>query len=166
MTDRIRERFAFVPAVPVDMAGASGLATPAINLKHALRAALVFIKGVGAGAEDPVITVQQGTGINAGALTGATNLAVITNYGTKLGAGAVPATMTEVTQAAGHTITPDGADQGIVVTEITPDQLADNNIAVRATIADVGATPQLGSMLWIVELKHAPAGGFDLQANA
>jgi hypothetical protein len=166
MTDRIRERFAFIPAVPVDLAGASGISTPAINLKHALRAALILIKGAGSGAEDPVITLTQGTGINAGALVGGANLAVITNYGTKLNSAGPPATLTEVTQAAGNTITPDGADQGIVVVEITPDQLADGFIAVRATIADVGTTAQLGALLWMVELKHAPAGSFDLQANA
>lgn len=153
------EQCNIVAAVPVDLAGAAGIATPAVNLRHYDRATLVFIKGIGAGAEDPVITITEGTGINAGALVGGQNLPVITRVDTKLGVGSVPQVYSQVNQAAAATFTSAllGDSQGVVAIDIRPDQLTDGFSCVRAAIADVGVTAQLGTLFWLLwSANHAP----------
>lgn len=155
------ERFNIVMGVPADSQGAGGLAVPAINLKDAARATLVFIKAVGVAGDDPVITFTQGDGISSGALTNGKALTKITRADTKRHATAIPTTWTKEEQAIAATWTSltNAEEKGVVVIDVTPDMLdvANDFYAVRAAIADTGAAgAQLGVLFWIIEPKSMP----------
>lgn len=163
------ERYNVIVGVPADSQGAGGLAVPAINMRDALRATLVFIKGIGTAGDDPVITFTQGDGISNGALSNAKALTVVTRADTKRHASAIPKTYTAETQAAAATFTSLtlAEEKGVILIDITPDMLdVDNDFyAVRAAVADTGsAGAQLGVLAWIVECKTKPP--VDIESNA
>lgn len=161
MNSLFAERFAIVTGVPADSQGSGGLAVPAINMKDALRATLVFIKGTGTAGDDPTIAFTQGDGISSGALSNAKALTAVERADTRRHATAIPTTWTAETQAAAASFTSAtlAEEKGVIAIDITPDMLdVDNGFhAVRAAVADTGsAGAQLGVLFWIVEMKVKP----------
>lgn len=143
--------------VPADLAGAGGATGDWVSLKNHRHVAIVFIKAVGAAAEDPIITVQQATdvaGAGAKALT-------FTRIDRKRGADLFTiGQFTRVTQAAANTYNGDSGDlQELALIEFNAEDLdAEAGFdCVRATIADVGVTAQLGAMLYVLTSpRHTP----------
>lgn len=136
--------------VPVDLAGAAGGAGDWVSLKHYRHVAIVVLKAAGAAAEDPIVTITQATDVSG---TGAKALN-FTRVDRKRGADLFAiGQFTKVTQAAANTYNGDSGDvQELFVIEFNAEDLdADGGFdCVRAAIADVGTTAQLGAMLYIL----------------
>ena len=135
--------------VPVNLATA---ANPGdwISMKNFERLAIVFFGAAGTAGEDPTLTLEQATAV---AGTGAKAL-TFTRVDIKQGADLFAiGTFTTVTQAAANTYTNDTSaeTQKIWVVEVKAEDLdADNGFdCVRATISDVGASAQIGGLLYI-----------------
>ncbi len=116
---------------------------------------IIFLSGVGAPGEDPVLTLQQATNA-AGA--GAVALSLKRVF-YKVGAPAFSATndkfiedtaATPETPAVSYDTDPiNGAENNLMVAvQVRPIDLLDGYSYVRMQIADVGATPQLGMVLY------------------
>jgi hypothetical protein len=135
--------------VPVDMAAGANNGDW-ISLKDYNHLTILFYKAAGASGEPPTITVQQATD-NAGAGAKALNF---TEVWTKNNADVqTVGQFTKVTQAAANTYAlAAGNTQAIVAIEIDGDMLdVDGGFDhVRATVADVGITAQVGCILYIL----------------
>lgn len=137
--------------LPVDMAAAAnnGDYVSVANFKHI---AVVHFGAVGAAGEPPTLTIQQATSAAGGGVK-ALNF---TRVDVKQAATNLQGTaqFTTVTQAAGNTYTSasNGDKARLWVVEFDADELdVDNGFKfIRATIADVGATAQLGCVLYIL----------------
>lgn len=163
------ERFNIVTGLVADSQGASGLVLPAINMRDAIRATLVFIKAVGVAGDDPTITFTQGDGISSGALTNAKALLCVNRADTKRHATAIPHVWTAEAQtlAATWVSLTNAEEKGVVAIDVLPEMLdqANDFYAVRAAIADTGAAgAQLGVLFWIIEPKYQPP--LDIEADA
>lgn len=136
--------------VPVDLATAANNGDW-VSLKNYRRCLVVLFKAAGAAAEDPTITLQQATDV---AGTGAKNLNFTTLY-RKQGADVTAiAQWTKTTQAAANTYTNAtlGDEQVLLAIEFSAEDLdfKNNFDCLRATVADVGVTAQLGALLYIM----------------
>lgn len=135
--------------VPVNMATA---ANPAdwVSLKDYESVIVVLIKAAGGAGEPPTLTLAQAT---AAAGTG-TKALTFTRFYKKDGADLQAiAAWTEVTQAAAATASVAAGDtQTIIAVEIKADDLdvGGGFYFVGASVADVGATAQLGTILYIL----------------
>ena len=128
-----------------------------VSLANAGHVAVVFQSGLGTAGDDPTLTIQQASD-NAG--TGAKALNFTTIY-RKQAATSLAATSawTKTTQTAANTYTnATSAEQDALwVVEFDADQLdVDGGFDyIRATVADIGANPQPGVLLYILsELRH------------
>lgn len=150
MSTFVTENFQIVSVAPASMAGAA-LNLPWISLKNYAHVAVVLIKAAGAVGEPPTITLQQATAV---AGTGAKALSVVNRVDVKSGADITTiGQFTKVTQAAAATYVPAaGNTQAIYVIEFDSDllDLANGFDCFRATIASVGATSQIGALLYIL----------------
>ena len=145
LLDRVQIAAGFVP---VDMAtGANN--GKWVNLTYYGRILIVFYKAAGSGSEDPVLTIQQASDVSG---TGAKSLTFTTYYknsGADLGAIGL---WTQVTQSAANTCTLEGSEQTICAVEFQKSDLdvANSFDCVRATVADVGATAQVGCVFYLL----------------
>ena len=143
----LAEQANIVAFAPIDLAAASGLATPWLSLKNYARATIVLIKGAGNAVEDPALTFLQATDI-AGA--GSKALATVTRIDKKQHATTLETqgTWTQVAQAAAGAFVGDGELQAIYAIDVKAEDLDQDNgfDCFRVTIADVGTTAQLGCL--------------------
>lgn len=145
--------------VPVNMATADNNGDY-VSLKLYKHVVVVFIKDAGASGEDPTLTIQQATTVAGGGPAKALTFTTIyTKEGTDLQA---IGTFTTNTQTAANTYTSatSGEAQAIWVVEFDADELdVDNGFdCIRATVADIGTTSQLGTILYILtEPRYASA---------
>ncbi len=157
--------------VPVDMNTA---ANPGawISLRGAAGCLVVVFAAVGAAGEPVVLTLNQGTSIAGGSSKVAT---VITSFYYKSHATTLTTTIgqwTKVTQAAGSTMTFPGSvgnTAKIGVLDVKPETLdvANGFTYIKADIADVGGTAQLGCSLYIpygIRYIESPANKVSLLA--
>lgn len=147
---RLTEEFQFAAGfVPSDLAAAAQ-SGDWVSLKNYDHLAIVLFKAAGAVGEIPTITVQQAQDV---AGTGAKALN-FTRIDRKDNADLFTVgQFTKVTQAAGNTYAPAaGNTQLLAVIEIEAQDLdkANGFDCVRATLNDVGATAQLGALLYIL----------------
>lgn len=135
--------------VPVNMATAANNGDW-VQLKDYESLLIVLFKGAGASGEPPTLTVQQAT---AAAGTGAKALNFTRIY-TKNNADVTTiGQWTETIAAAGNTYALAAGDtQAIVAIEIKGDDLDVTNgfCFVQGSVADVGATSQIGGVLYIL----------------
>ena len=121
-----------------------------VRLRDFNHLTVIFYKGIGAGGENPVVTLQQATDNNG---TGAKALN-FTEIWRKQGADVTTiGQFTKTTQAAGNTFTDVAGNlQAIWVLEIDGDMLdVDGGFNyVRLTLNDVGVGAQLGCVLYIL----------------
>src|SRR5262245_42202686 len=137
--------------LPVNLATAANTGDW-VSLENYGRCAVVLYKDEGSGSEDPVITVQQATDA---AGTGAQALNFTTVF-KQTGADLLAiGQSTRVTQSAGNTFTAEGGEEALVVIDLRGDELdvANGYKFVRATVADVGVTSQLGALFYLL---HEP----------
>lgn len=123
-----------------------------VSLKNYRRCLILFAASAGAAGEPPTVTVQQAQDISG---TGVKNLTTVTTFFTKAAATDLTGTgqWTKVTQAAANTFTRvTGTLDKLWAYEVRDDQLDAGNAfdCLRATVADVGATAQLGYLLYIL----------------
>jgi hypothetical protein len=147
----LTEEFQIVPAAaPSDLAAAA-VTGDWVSLKNYAHAALVVNKGAGASGEPPTFTIRQATDVSG---TSAKNANVVTRIDVKSAADITTVgQFTKVTQAAAATYTPAaGNTQAVYVIEFDSDQLDINNgfDCIQVNVADVGATAQLASMVWML----------------
>jgi hypothetical protein len=135
---------------PSDLAAAA-VTGDWVSLKNYAHCAIVLLKAAGAVGEAPTITVRQAQDVSG---TGAKNLTAVTRVDTKSAADITTiGQFTKTTQAAAATYTPAaGNTEAIYVIEFDSDQLDINNgfDCIQANIADVGATAQIGALLYIL----------------
>jgi hypothetical protein len=141
---------------PVDMSVGAN-AGKRISMVNVKSVDVVFVKGAGTAADDPVLTLQSHTASTGGT---STDLPVITEYYLKSEATLDgDETWTKVTQVAAATITdPGGAgtsaeSEQIVVFNVRADQLPQTDNYLSVNVADVGTNAQLGNVLYILH-KH------------
>ena len=129
-----------------------------LNLRHAIRAAVVFRSGVGTAGDDPTLVLKQakdkdGTSSKALPISraykkqAATSLAAVSNW--RDAAGDVSSTnMNQLTNAT-------SAEQSCLwVVEVDPADLDDGFTHIQASVADVGTNAQPGDLLYLVELRE------------
>lgn len=130
-----------------------------ISLKNALRAAVVFVSGLGTAGQDPTLTLEQASAV-AGGDAKALNFTTIYRKQAATSLAAVSA-WTKTTQAAANTYTNGtAAEQDLIwVVEIDPNDLDVANAfdCIRATVADVGGAAQPGYLFYLVQPKTATA---------
>jgi hypothetical protein len=136
--------------VPVNLATAANNGDY-VSLKGYKHVTVLFIKGAGASGEDPTLTLQQASSV-AGA--GAKELYFTTIY-VKQGSDLESiGTFTKTTQSSANTYTSatSGEAQAIWAVEFDADELdVDNGFdCIRATVADVGDTSQIGTIVYIL----------------
>ena len=137
--------------VPVDMQTAANDGD-VVCMKNYNRLTVIFFKGIGTAADDPVLTFTQATEV---AYSTSKALATITEYWSKQGTQTGIGTFTRTTQAAGSTVTLDATSaesEGLYIFEIVGSDLDEANSydCVRVSVADVGGNPQLGAMLYLL----------------
>ena len=145
----IEENQLVVGLVPYDMHAVGASQGDFVSLKLYRRLAIVFIKDVGYGGQNPVLTIQQATDV---AGDGAKALD-FTEYAVKTGAQTGVGTFTKTTQAAANTLTAVGGSQELVVIEFTAEELdVDGRFdCIRASLSDPGSTnDQHGTLLYIL----------------
>lgn len=135
--------------VPVDMAAGANNGVW-VSLKNHRHLAIVFFKAAGAVGEAPTVTVQQASDV---AGTGAKALN-FTRVDKKDNANVLTVgQFTKTTQASANThALAAGNTQAIVLIEFNAEDLdAEGGFdCVRATVADVGTTAQVGALLYIL----------------
>jgi hypothetical protein len=137
--------------VPVDLHG-SAHSGDFVSLKGAQGLLVVFFKGIGTAAQDPVLELQQATvvaGTDAKDLNGFVD--IFKKQGTLSGVG----TWTKVSQTADEDFTGDGTSaesEGLYVAWIPATLLdrANGFDCVQVNVKDVGANAQLGCVLYIL----------------
>ena len=149
--------------VDANTAGTTGKRTSFKNCRCITIVASVAIAGGGTDSE--VYTLNQANASSGGT---SSTFAVITKYWLKQGASSTMAnteTWTEVTQAAGSTITLTGATYGplqhILAFNVYADQLSDGYSYISFDVADPGSGgTRLGAVLYIhsdLEVQRKPA---------
>lgn len=123
----------------------------AISLKNWEGCAVVFCSSVGTAADDPTLTLWQGTAI---AMSDAKALTFTTIYRKQAATSlASTGTWTRTTQTAAATYThADAAEQDLIwVVDVESDELdaANGFDCIKATVADVGGNAQLGFLFYI-----------------
>jgi len=122
-----------------------------VSLKQYHHVAIVMIKSAGGSGEDPTLTIQQATDVSGGNVKALNFTDIYTKQGSDLQA---IGKFTKVTQAAANTYTSAtaGEEQAIWVVEFDADELdVDNGFdCIRASVADVGNTEQLGTILYVL----------------
>jgi len=118
------------------------------------RCTIVMLKGVGAASQDPTITLLQAKS------DGGSSIALnFTRIDVKQ-ASALSAVgqFTKVTQAAANTYTEAtaGEKQALWCIEIDSDDFDDDYDWLQASIADVGSTSQVGTVLYILHEPKYP----------
>jgi hypothetical protein len=129
-----------------------------VSLKGYKRCAIVFFSSAGAAGEPPTVTLQQAQDVSG---TAVKNLTTVTTFYVKQATTDLTGTgqWTKVTQAAANTFTRTAGNQDkLWVYEVREDQLDSNNgfDCLRATIASVGSTIQLGGLLYILHDPRYP----------
>jgi hypothetical protein len=124
----------------------------AVSMKNYRRCLVLFFKGIGTAADDPTITLAQGTDIAFGTTKALTFAKVWVKQDlTKL---SDVAQWTEVTQSAGATYTDATSAEQMALWAIeitTADLDVDNGYdCIRASISDVGTNSQIGCVLYIM----------------
>lgn len=159
MSSLILERFQIVEGFPaVDLSSGANNGDW-VNLKHAIRVAVVFTSGVGTSGDNPTLTIKQAsdaTGTGAKALNvptascfkkqAATNLAAVAAW-TSASGDASTNTLTNSTA---------GLQSALWVVEFKPDELdVDNGFYfIQGSVADVGTNAQPGYLFYLLELKE------------
>lgn len=143
--------------IPVNLATAANNGD-FVSMKGYGRCAIVLFKGIGTAGEDPVITIEQATDV-AGTGTKVVDFSRIdTKVGTQTGIG----TFTKTAVAAGGTYVDavSGEAEGLFVIDIKAEDLdIDAGFdCIRAKVADVGTTTQLGGVLYLL---HEPRNATD-----
>jgi hypothetical protein len=123
-----------------------------VSLKNYQRVAIIFYGAPGAAGEPATITVEQATDVSGGNAKALT----FTRYAIKTAATNLQAvgTWTRSTQTAANTLAlgsgANGDKAAIVVIEFQSEDLdVDGGFdCIRATIADVGLTSQIGAVLY------------------
>jgi hypothetical protein len=150
-----------VGAVPVDLATAA-VTGKRVALRNVQGLTVVLFKGLSAaGGELPVLTFNQHTASSGG--SSQTIAGAIDHYYAK-SAVALAGTevWTRITQAAAAVVTlPAGeaVKQGIYVFEVDGTKLADGFKYVSVDVADVGASAQIGGLLYVLrdlEIQRTP----------
>lgn len=157
----LAERFQLAEAfLPINMATAANDGDW-VSLRNFKLCHIVFFGAPGAAAEPATITLEQasavaGTGAKALNFTVAYKKQAATNL---QGTG----TFTKVTQAAANTLALGSGSLGdnaalVVITINAEDLDVENGFdCIRGRVADVGATSQLGAMLYLLEgPRYAP----------
>lgn len=144
---------------PIDLAtGANNGAW--VSLKNFDHIAIVLSKSAGAVGEAPVVTIVQAQDV-AGTGSKALNFTRIDRKDPDSGGQ-----YTKVTQAAGNTYTPAAGNTALIaVIEFDAQELdlANGFDCLRCTIADVGATAQVGGVLYLLSNSRYP-GQYPLSA--
>lgn len=140
---------------PVNLATAANTGKR-VSMREVTSVDIVFIKGAGTAAEDPVVTLKQHTASTSGTTS---DLAVISQYLLKTEATLDgDETWTAVTQTAAATITDPGAagtsaeSEQLVVINVRADQLTAGNTHISLDVADSGTNSQLGAVVYIVHI--------------
>ena len=147
--------------LPVDMSAAAN-AGDWVSLKNYGRCAVVIYKAIGTAADDPVITVQQGTDVSAGGAKAlgftrvdkkqaATNLLAVAEF--TISTSDSPATNDTFDTTAGTWTNSTLAEQAaIIVIDIKAEDLdtANGFDCIKVSIADIGSNAQLGSALYLL----------------
>lgn len=151
MTARFVEKSQIVSGVvPVNLATAANDGDW-VSLKDYGKLTVVFFKGAGAAGEDPTLTMEQAKDVSG---TGAKALDFTDIY-TKQGSDlATIGQFTKVTQTAANTYTEatSGEEEAIWVVEFNAEDLDVSNgfACIRARVASVGATSQIGTILYLL----------------
>lgn len=134
--------------VPVDLSG--GAATgKRVQARNARNVNIVVYKGLEAGTDDPVLTLNQWQAVSGGAAA-ALN---VDHYWSKAAVSLVgTTTWSKVAMASGRTVTltSQAANQGIYLIEINTQDLTDGYDYISVDTADAGSTAQLGGILYIL----------------
>lgn len=138
--------------IPINLA--TGTNTGAwVSLRNYAWCQVLLFKGAGANGEPPAFTFNQATTVAGGSTKAAS---IITTIWTKQHATTLTTTLTtwtKATQAAASTYTMAAGDTAaILVIEVDPAKLdiANGFCFLQATIADVGATSQIGGVLYLL----------------
>jgi hypothetical protein len=134
--------------VPIDVSGAAATGKR-VMARNAQNLNIVVFKGLEAGTDDPVLTLNQWQAVSGGSAA-ALNVdhywakAAVTLVGTT--------TWSKVAMASGRTVTltSQAANQGIYVIEINTKDLTDGYDYVSVDTAKAGSTAQLGGILYIL----------------
>lgn len=134
--------------VPVDLSGGAQTGKR-VMLRNAQSLNIVVYKGLEAGTDDPVLTLNQWQALSGGSAA-ALN---VDHYWAKAAVSLLgTTTWSKVTMASGRTVTltSQAANQGIYVIEINTKDLTDGYDYVSVDTADAGSTAQLGGILYIL----------------
>lgn len=154
--------------LPVNMATGAN-AGDWVSMKNFGRLTIALIKGPGAAAQDPIITLEQAVNVSAGSAK-PLNIARVDKKqaATDLTAVAEFTSSTAESPASGDTFSTntwtnsDLAEQAAIVlidVNVTDLDIDNDFDCVRATIADVGSTAQLGALIYILsEPRYSPNG--------
>lgn len=152
------DRFQLVAGVvPVNLATAANDGDW-VSMKNFRRLVVMVFKGAGGASEDPTITMEQATAV-AGTSAKALNFTTIYS---KEGADLTTiGPFTKTVQASGNTYTNTslGDLQALIWLEFSAEDLDQANgfDCVRARIADVGSTSQIGCILYLLgDPRNAP----------
>lgn len=137
--------------VPVDLAGGVA-AGDWVSLKNYRRCAIVLFKAAGAAGEDPVLSLEQATDVTGADAKALTFDRVDVKQGTL---NAIGEFTTLANADADHTDAASGEAQAIWVVDVLAEDLDIENgfDCLRASVADVGVTAQLGALLYLL---HEP----------
>lgn len=149
---KLLERFQIVEGFPpVNLATAANNGDY-ISLKNYRRVVVLFHSGVGTAGEDPTLTIEQAKDV-AGTSVKALNFTTIYRKQAATDLSAI-GVWTKTTQAAANTYTEaTAAEQSALwAVEFEADELdvANGFDCIRATVADVGAGAQSGSLHYIL----------------
>lgn len=145
--------------VPTNLA--SGNVTgDVVSMKNASRCTIIFLAGVGAASQDPVITVLQAKSVAASNSKALNFTRVDVKQASALTA---VGTFTAVTQSAANTYTSDtsGETQKLWVIDIKAEDLdvANGYDCVQVTVADPGTNSQLATAIAILwGSRYQPPG--------
>lgn len=144
------ERLNLVSAfVPINMATGANTADW-VSMDKYERCIVLLHKGAGANGEPPTITISQAKDNAGGSTKGLNFTAIWTQLATDV---TTLAAWTAVTQAAASTYAPAAGDtQGLIAIEIEAATLdrANSFNFIQASVGDVGATSQIGGVLYIL----------------
>ena len=128
-----------------------------VSMKNWGRCAIILIAGIGLAGEDPTITVQQSINVAPSSAKALDFTRVDYKQGADLTA---VGQFTTVAQAAANTYTnaTSGETRQIWVIDVKAEDLdADNGFdCIRATLADVGSTAKLGTIIYILHDPKYP----------
>mgnify|MGYP006908349661 CR=1 FL=1 len=166
------ERFQIVEASPAALLDAAATTGDFVSLKHAVRAVVVFVSGVGTAGDDPVLSLFQAQDVSG---TGVQDLNPPSNSTFQKQAATDLSAVAAWTDASGDISANDvtnatAAEQSLIwVVEIRPDELDvdDGYDCIRADVNDVGTNAQPGYLFYIIELKEqrAPANAVSVIAD-